>query len=378
MVAGAVVIVLGYLPLTFLGPGTDLDVGGVYHAGQSILEGDYQVSRLPGAPVFEAITAVLHAVGGSLLVNLVSVLMAVATALGVVRLLDREGHAHASWFGLAVLVNPFVWIAGTSMVDFLWAMAFFLVGANLHLSRRYSPAVVCFAMAAGCRLSTLVLVAALVLADLWSTPGERRRALVVGTATLALTAVVYLPPFLQLGAGFVDSEVPGSALLVQVGRFGAKNTFFFGPITIAFVVWHLPKLLASVPGGWSRSMVLRLGVIGFVASQLLYLRFPWKLAHLIPSLVCLVLVLAASRVISNRGVAVLIAAQVVLSVVTLNLAQPDRPNEATGGRIALQIVEGPLLHDIRCRVDGDQKAYRRLGAVQPLLDTWACVIPWSD
>src|SRR5690606_4799265 len=30
---GLVVVVVGYVPLTFLGPGTDLDVGGVYHAG---------------------------------------------------------------------------------------------------------------------------------------------------------------------------------------------------------------------------------------------------------------------------------------------------------------------------------------------------------
>src|SRR5690606_14471722 len=64
---GLVVVVVGYVPLTFLGPGTDLEVGGVYHAGQSIRDGDYQVSRIPGAPVFEAVTGVLHALGGSTL-----------------------------------------------------------------------------------------------------------------------------------------------------------------------------------------------------------------------------------------------------------------------------------------------------------------------
>jgi hypothetical protein len=378
VVAGVVAVVVGYLPLTMLGPGTDLDVGGVYHAGRSILDGGYQVSRLPGAPVFEATTAVLHAVGGSLLVNLVSVLAAATTALAVARLIDREGHAHASWYGLAVLLNPFVWVAGTSMVDFLWATALVLVGANLQLSRRFGPAVVLYALAAGCRLSTLVLVAAVLVADLVANPPVRRRVVLTGVATAVLTTVVYLPPFLQLGADFLRSEVPVSSLWVQIGRFGAKNTFFFGPITIVLVLWHLPRVLGAVPHRWTTSVVLRVGLIGFVASQVLFLRFPWKLAHLIPSLLCLVLVLAASGVLSRRGVAVLVAAQLVLGAVTLNLAQPDRPNEATGGRIALGVIEGVWIRDLRCRLDGDRDAYRRAGEVDALLDTWSCVIPWSD
>ncbi|MGY6499780.1 MAG: hypothetical protein ACXIVQ_02625 [Acidimicrobiales bacterium] len=373
----SVVVVGGYVPLLVLGPGTDLDVGGVYRAGRSILDGDYQVSRLPGAPAFEAATAVLHAVGGTLLVNLGSLVMTVVSALAVARLIQREGHPHAGWYGLAVLVNPFVWVAGTSMVDFMWALGFVLVGANLQRSGRYAPAAVMYALAAGCRLSSLILVAAAILADLAS-DSDRVRVAATAVGAGVLTALIYLPPFLTLGSDFVRSEVPSSTFWVQVGRFGVKNAFFFGPVVIVLVGAALARRWRRVVAAWPVSATARFGVLAFVATQLLFLRFPWKLAHLIPALAGLVLVLAASRLLSRRGVAVLIAAQVLLGLVTVNLAQPDQPNQATGGEVRPEIVVGPWLRDLQCRLDGDRDAYRSDDGLDAIDATWACVVPWSE
>ncbi len=381
------VLVLGYLPLVFLGPGTDLDVGGVHDAGRSILDGGYEVSRTPGAPVFEAVTGVLHAVGGSVLVNLASVAMAALAALALVRLLAREEHPYAGWFGLALLLNPYVWIAGTSMVDFVWALALALAAANLQLSRRLAPAAVLYALAAGCRLSTLLLVGAFVVGDLLGgAPGDRRRLLGLGAGILGLTALVFVPPFASLGWGFLESDVPTSSLAVQIGRFGVKNWFFFGPLVIGLVVVLAPRLVRALRDGWSTSAVLRMGALGAVAGQVLFLRFPWKLAHLLPVLVCVLLVLGAARVLTGRTVAFLLVAQLVLGVVNVNLADPDRPDQATGGTFAPEVVQGQLLRDVRCRIDGDREAYRdpdrgdeggaHVGAA--LLDTWNCVVPWSE
>ena len=376
----------GYLPLTLLGPGTDLDVGGVHDSGQSIIDGDYVVSRTPGAPVFEAATGVLHAVGGSVLVNLVSVAMAVVAALAVARLLRREGHPHADWFGLAVLVNPFVWIAGTSMVDFMWALGLALCGANAQLSRRWPPAAVLYALAAGCRLSTLFVIGAFVLGDLLGArPDERRPLAVLGAATLGLTAVVFLPPILTLGWAMFDNDVPTSTLAVQIGRFGVKNWYFFGPVVIVLVAALAPRLLRAVRANWSHSAVLRMALLGVMAGEALFLRFPWKLAHLIPVFVCVVLVLGATRVLDRRLLAVFVAAQLLLGVVNVNLADPDNPNQATGGTFAPSIVRGPLWVDISCRLASDRDIYRDPdrrddgSAVGSALGaTWTCVVPWSE
>ena len=39
---------------------------------------------------------------------------------------------------------------------------------------------------------------------------------------------------------------------------------------------------------------VRFGIVGLVASQLLFLRFPWKMAHLLPSLACLAVLYAVA------------------------------------------------------------------------------------
>jgi hypothetical protein len=385
-IVGAAVVLFGYVPLCFLGPGTDLDVGGVYDSGQAILDGDYVVSRTPGAPVFEAATGVLHAVGGTALVNLASVAMAVLAAVSVAALLRNEGHRRADWFGLAVLLNPFVWIAGTSMVDFMWAIGLALAGAHAQLSRRWPVAVLLYALAAGCRLSTLLLIGAFLLGDLLGARRQDRQPIVIaGVATLFASALLFLPPYLALGWDFLRNDVPTSSLAVQIGRFGVKNWYFFGPIVIVLVASQVTHLWTSGRRTWGTSAVLRMAVLGALVGELLFLRFPWKLAHLIPVFVCLVLVLGTTQVLSRKLLALFLVAQVVLGVVNVDLADPDRPDEATGGTFAPEVVRGPLWVDVSCRIDSDRDAYRDANRTAggdevgtELLRTWSCVVPWSE
>jgi hypothetical protein len=304
----------------------------------------------------------------------------------VATLLRREGHPRADWFGLAVLLNPFVWIAGTSMVDFMWALGFALAGANAQLSRRWPLAVGLYALAAGCRLSTLALVAAFLLGDFLGARRDERRGIVLaGIATAAAAVVVFVPPYLALGWEFLRNDVPTSTLLVQLGRFGVKNWYFFGPIVVVLVATRIPRLWSTGTRTWGTSAVLRMALLGAVVGELLYLRFPWKLGHLIPVYVCLLLVLGTTRVLSRRLLGLLLVAQVLLGVVTLNIADPDRPDEATGGTLSPEIVRGPLWVDVACRLDADHDAYRdpaRTSAGDAVGDelrrTWACVVPWSE
>jgi hypothetical protein len=335
------------------------------------------VSRLPGAPVFEALTGVLHAVGGSTLVNLGSLAMAAVTAAALVALLRREGVAHAGWAGVAVLVHPVVWVAGTSMVDFLWATGFWLTGAVVR-TRSPVGAGALYALAAGCRASTLALALALVLADVLGSDREvRRAALISGAVAILLTAVIYLPPFLEHGTGLLDSGVASSGVLVQIGRWGAKNLFFFGPVVVILVAALLPRLVPAVRRRWRTSWLVRAGLMVVVVTEVLFLRFPWKLAHLVPALLGLVLLLGGARLLSARVVAVLVAAHLLLGVVNVRWAQPDEPNRASGAQLAPAVVEGQLWRDVRCRLDGDRDAYRRADGLDELAETWDCVVPWG-
>jgi hypothetical protein len=179
--------------------------------------------------------------------------------------------------------------------------------------------------------------------------------------------------------------VASSSVAVQLGRFGVKNWYFFGPVVIVLVVVLVPRLWRAVRAEWPHSAVLRMALVGAAVGELLFLRFPWKLAHLIPVFICVVLVLGATRVLDRRLLAVFLAAQVLLGVVNVNLADPDNPNAATGGTFAPAIVRGPLWVDISCRLDSDRDSYRdpdRLddgtAVGSSLGETWACVVPWSE
>jgi len=376
LVAG-LVLVVGYVPLAFLGPGTDLDVGGVWRAGQAILDGGYQVSRTPGSPVFEAVAGVLYAVGGSALVNLASVAAAAATALGLVRLLQRDGITLAPWFGVAFLVHPVVWIAGTSMVDFLWATALIVWGALLQRERPMLAGVL-YGLATGCRLSSLAVIGAFLLGDALVADRDRRRRLALtALVAAAVTVVAFVPPYRDLGWDFLRSEVPGSGVVVQLGRWGVKNLFVFGPLVVVGVLVVLPRLATAIRDRWSTSATLRMAALAFLASELVFLRFPWKLAHLVPAVLALVLVLGASGVVGRRGVALLIGAHLLLGVVNVQVAEPDTANAASGARFAPAIVEGQLVRDVRCRIDGDRDAYRRDDGAPALAATWDCAVPFA-
>jgi hypothetical protein len=376
-VVGLVVLVVGYGPLLFLGPGTDLDTAGIYQSGQAILSGHYVASRRPGAPVYELVAGLLHAVGGTFLVNLGGLVMAAALAFAVVSLLRQEDHPHAEWLGVAVLVNPFVWIAGTSMVEHIFAIGFLMIGACMQQRRRWVWAGLFFALACGCRLPFAVLVAMLLLADLArSDPALRRKLAVVSAGTAAAIFVLFIPSLLTLHSQILEVGVPDPSLPVQIGRFLVKNFYFFGPAMLILVVAVVPRLVRGIRAGWSDCLGLRMGLLLFLGTELLFLKFPWKLAHLIPAWVALVVVLGASRALSARLVALVLACQALLVVVDVNPAQPDVANAATGGHLAVQVVQGPLVREIQCRLDSDRTSYRAPDGIEAVLAAWNCASPW--
>src|SRR5688572_23304795 len=79
------------VPVLWMGYGTDLDVGDVRAVGALIRDGDYQPSRNPGVPVFEAIVGLLDPIGGHVAVNLASAAAAGVAVVGIARLVRAWG-----------------------------------------------------------------------------------------------------------------------------------------------------------------------------------------------------------------------------------------------------------------------------------------------
>jgi hypothetical protein len=364
----AVVTATVTVPILWLGYGTDLDIGAVLSAGERIRDLDYAPSRNPGVPVVEAIVAVLDPLGGHVLVNLATAAALAATVVGVARLVTAWGHDNGDLVALCFLASPIVLISGTQTADFVWATAFLTWGAVALQRHRPVAAGVLLALTLGSRSSSLVLVAALLVAVGWDR-AERRRALTATAVALPLGALLYVPVWLSFDRtfGFLDATDGWVSASNNVARFLLKNYAVAGVALVALLVVALPVLVRSLRG-WGRDPLLRFAVLGLLATELLFLRMPWKPAHLVPCVLAVVLWIAASERNRRPFLWLVVAAMVLNGLVVFRPFVADAPDTTRGGDFEPAITIGWLVNDIRCRADYmDQPPRLDSGA-------WACTL----
>lgn len=345
-----------YLPFTLLGYGTDIDVAGVLRAGRSWIEGDgYAPSRGPGAAVHELATGLLDRAGGSVLVNLASVAMATLALWSLFGLVQRDGGRWPAWATLVLATNPWFWIAATSLADGVWALALVLAGAVAAQRDRRLAAGVLFGLAVGVRASSVLLVIGWLVAERTGTRSWRvswRRVIVTGLTALLVAVVCFVPPWLSADRSFdfVENELEFVGAGVHLGRWAVKNLAVLGVPAAAVLLLGIRRVLGAL-ARWQASVIVRFAVLEIVLSELLFYRFPFKPLHLLPVVAGLALLVGASRLMSRRWMVGLVAAQLIGGLVGLTVAAPDVADRATAGRVDINIVAGPLLTDVRCRLD---------------------------
>jgi hypothetical protein len=353
---------LVYLPFTLLGYGNDNDVANVLRAGRSWLDGDYEISRRPGSTPVELVSAALDRVGGSVLVNLVSLVAAVVALAALGRILRREGVPSTGLVVLVLAAHPWFWVAATSLADFTWALGLLLAGIDLAQRGRRIPAGLLFGLAIGARATTGLLVVTWLVAEQLGHRERRpalRAAAGTGATALAVAVLCFIPPWLdQGGVEMLEAGLPPSSPAVQLGRWAVKNLAVVGlaGVIVLLAGW---RHLAAAGRWWSRSPAVRFGILGFVVAQLAFLRLPLKPGHLLPAVVCVVLVvgvaMAATGGGARRWVWALVASQLLHGVVAVRVAEPDRIDDATGGRLDPAIVAGVLVNDVDCRLDDRER-----------------------
>lgn len=356
------------LPILWLGYGTDLDVGDVLAAGGRIRDLDYAPSRNPGVPVVEAIVAVLDPVGGHVLINLATAVALAATVLGIGRLVRAWGHDNGDLVALAFLASPIVLISGTQTADFVWAAAFLTWGGVMLVRGHPVPAGLLFALTLGSRSSSLVLITALLVAVGWDA-ATRRRTFIAAAVAVPSAALLYVPVWLSYdrSLAFLDATDGWVSLPNNLARFLLKNYAVAGVALIVVLAAATPALVRSLRN-WGTDPMLRFAVLGLIATEFLFLRMPWKPAHLVPSLLALVLWVGASDRNRRPFLWVLIAAMALNGVVTFRPFTADNPDTTGGGDFEPAITLGWLVNDIRCRVEYmDEPPRLESGA-------WACTL----
>lgn len=374
---GAAVLV----PLTFLGPGTDIDVANVLRAGEQVLDdGSYEPSRWPGALPHEVATAALHRLGGWVLVNLASLAFGALALASAGRLLALEGVRRPGWVVLLVWANPWFWIAATSLGDYTWALGLLLGGAVQARSGRRVPAGLLFGLAIGMRSSTVLLVGAWLLAERTGAPSGRAPWRAVGlTAAVAcaLGSAWFVPSWLAADrtTRFLDSGLSFEGFAVHLGRWAVKNLAAVGPAALVVLLVGIPVLLAALRT-WRTSAVVRFAIVGAIASQLVYLRLPLKIVHLLPVVALVALLAVASPTARARWLAALVGAQLLLAVVSVTVAAPDELDRARSAELSPGVVAGVVVNDVRCRLDdldsGPRPAPQTGAAVARSGEAFAC------
>lgn len=388
------------LPLILAGPGNDLDVANVFRAGRSVvMHADYVPSRAPGAPIHELLIGLADRFGGTTATNLISFAAAVVLVVALDRLLAGEGLGPGRRWAIAVIVaNPWFLIAATSTVDFVPALAFVVLAA-LALRRGHPVwAGLAAGAAMGCRIGSALLIASMLLAEIaeladrhpktTATPGEPsedrtrpprpalwRRALITGLVAAVTTLVLFVPSFVHAGGlTFAENDFRTASPLVHLGRTLVKDLMLLGPLAWLLVLATLPAVLLSLRR-WRISWLVRFAVPALLSSQLLFLRFPWKMGHLLPSLMAGAVLLAVALSHRPRLLMALVGLQLLHGALAIEIVEPNRPNEATGGRLTLTIVHGPVLRDLRCRLDHpDPQRGRQRVEVEA---AWNCAQPFA-
>jgi hypothetical protein len=339
------------LPMLWLGYGTDIDIEDVLLAGERIRHGDYAPSRNPGVPVVETIAGLLDPIGGHVAINLATAAALAAAVVGIARLVRAWGHPNGDLIALAFLASPLSLVAGSSTGDFVWAVAFFVWGALLHLRGHSLAAGVLFGLAIGSRSTTLLIVAAFLVADGWDR-SNRRRCLATAAVTAPIGIAMYIPSWLAFDRtmAFLTATEGWRGFANNLGRLVVKNYTAAGLALIVAVAVAVPALVRSLRR-WRVDPLVRFGVLAFVVTEALFFQVPWKLAHLVPTLMALLLWIAASDRNRRRYLWWLIAAIAINGVVTLRPLTSDNPDDSESGSFDPAISAGLVVNDVRCRIE---------------------------
>jgi hypothetical protein len=346
-----------YLPSIFFGYGSDADTFRVLDAGRHfVASADYVPSRRPGFLVHELSTYALDQVGGSLLANLGTLFWALVGAACFLRILRRRQIAHAELLALALVIHPVFWYNATATADYAWALGMLLAGFDLLERGKFGWAGLALGLAIGCRISSALVAGPLLVFAWLASPGARRQVLAGGMLAALLAGLAYVlpwdfaewqPEFWEVSAGSPTLWSP----LMQAGRFCYKNLYFWGLPAALIVAVMLARSAKNAPA-WQQPGALRLAglcLVVLLGLQAMFMRYPIEVEYLLPGLPFWLILIGLGRP-GWRWLVVLLALIFSYNLVSLNLARPDAPGQASRATLGVWVEPGYLVEEAAARV----------------------------
>jgi hypothetical protein len=345
-----------YIPLIFMGYGSDNDTYSVLDTWKKfLLTKDYVPSRLPGYVIHEFGTYLFAKIGGSVLSNLVTLLFSILICLIFIKILRMLSLPDIAV--LLLILNPVYIVNSTSTTDYLWAMCFFVGGIYLLLKKKILFANVCLGMAAAIRLSYGLLVLGVFIYFFFVYFKEDHKVfktfLPGALVILAINFAAYYLPMdftewrmsLYLHASVGDASLWSP--LMRIGRWGYKNLLFWGIPTVLLILCLFASRLKSFKQirEADNKIVVWCSIIILVLTEIIFFFYPIEIEYLFPILPFTAL-LMAMLFKEKKGMIALLAILIFLNgFYSINLAQPNKPNQASSAKVQVSLSQGYLVNN---------------------------------
>ena len=362
-----------YLPFIFLGYGSDYDSYNVVWAGRNFVETfDYVPSRVPGFFVYEFITFFFNLAGGSLLTNLASVGMSLLILYHFMQFCKEQQVPHYRMLTLMLMMHPYYWVNSTCTMDYLFSFGFAFFGLMKLNHRKYAAAGLLMALGIGSRLTTGLVAGAFLLWAFIMQKENRGKVILSGVITAVVAILFYLPSldFAEWNFAYFSPSVGTEVFwtpVLRFGRFVYKSIYFWSPAALVIMVWGVIRLVfkrsAKIDLTDKSLLYACAGVI--LVIQLFYLYIPTEPAYLIPTIPFWLVLMGAAFVDKKKVLTVLLALVVLSNFVSVNVARPDKVNQATGAQYGLWIEAGHLVKDVQKRIEYMHCGYQPCDLAEP-------------
>jgi len=365
-----VLLLLVLLPLCFLGYGSDNDTYGVLDCGISTWHNHIpRTSRNPGYWTYEALIYPLSTLGGSILCNLASYLMAILVAWRFWKLSLRLGARFPALLTACLIVTPGFIIAATSTDDYLWSLLLMVLGTEMIVADRLILAALLSGVAMAIRGGNGPIVGCGFLAAIaYETYTNKRitpRAIkiaVSGLVAALMAAATFYPSYRLAGnsMGFtaaMDGPPELWTPLLRVGKFFYKGSVAVGPIAllvilVAAVVYLRERRKRPAPSFDSKGRELVFLCLGLLVGNLaLFFRYPIEFYYLIPATFFFLLLGGISIFGFSRRLAVVLLVSILsFDFVWPIFVRPNIPGRSTGAYLHFGLGRGIVLMDTRDRI----------------------------
>jgi hypothetical protein len=342
LLAGLAIIAAAGIPVLSAGYGADPDAWLVASAaGKLWATGHYVVSRFPGYPLHEIVSAPLVGLGGCALSNAGTLAATLLLAVLWYRIAGKLARNPLMLF-FSLVCAPLVLTNAATTMDYLWSLAFLLAALAAALENREIGSGICTGLAAGFRPSNITL--ALALFTFFALRGGRTAAVRYLIAAGGAAAASFLPVLVTYGGALnwfaltrAEMGDVHPALTARVLEFGYRLVYAAGPlafIALAGIAYTGRTRLRDAVR--ERDPLVLSSLVALAVTTLQFLALPLDRAYLLPALPFVLLL--ADRLSSAR-----MSIALFLSIASLNVVNPDvLRHERSGSVVTLNVREGRL------------------------------------